>query len=73
MNRLNELGAGAAEKMYDGLLDRARKHAIEHSETFWDMFSEDRETESRNFFLSLPEEQREFLRTSATVEALVAG
>ncbi len=62
-----------AEEMYDGLLERVRTHVAEHNGTFWDMFSGGESTEPRRFFLSLPEEQREFLRLAATAEALLAS
>jgi hypothetical protein len=51
-----------------GLLEKARNHAAEHGETFWDMFSV-KQTESRKFFLSLPKKQREFLQYMATIDA----
>lgn len=61
------------EEMYDGLLKRARDYVAKHNGTFWDMFSGSGLTESRKFFLSLPEEQIEFLTYAATMEALLAG
>lgn len=62
-----------AEEMYDGLLERVRKHVAEQNGTFWDMFSGGESAEPRRFFLSLSEEQKEFLRRAATAEALLAG
>ena len=62
-----------AEEMYDGLLERVRKHVAQHNGTFWDMFSGGEPVEPRRVFLSLPEEQKEFLRLTATAEALLAG
>ena len=62
-----------AEDMYDGLLKRARKYVAEHQGTFWDMFSESGRTEPRKFYLSLPKEQRKFLRHAAAAEASLSG
>lgn len=62
-----------AEEMYDGLLKRTRDYVAKHKGTFWDMFSGGEPTELKRFFLSLPEEQREFLVYAATTEALLAG
>lgn len=61
-----------AEEMYDGLLKITRGYVAKHNEMFWDIFSGEL-TESRRFFLSLPEEQREFLVHAATMEALLVG
>ncbi|GEM_PF-6214321 len=61
------------EEAHERLLERTRAYVEEHGETFLDMFSEKGSTKSRQFFLSLPEEQREFLRSIATMEALLVG